>query len=331
MSADFPNDVTVHTALSLAIRAPSMHNSQPWRWQVGPHSLQLYADRRRRLPSADPDDRDLLLSCGATLHHCVVALAALGWQAKIHRFPDPSDGAHLASIELDRRAPADVDVTLAAAIPRRRTDRRHFSSWPVPHGDIALMGARAARAGVTMRRVEALSGLGTVATRAARRHADDHEYLTELAMWSGRYGAKAGVPARNSPKSDPAALLPSRAFAGPVLAQTAEADWADESAVVVALGTNDDDAMAHLRAGEATSVVLLTATALGLASCPITEPLEVVETRESLRESIFPTGGFPQMLLRIGWAPVNADPLSSTPRHDLSDVVEWLDGAGSAL
>jgi nitroreductase len=119
-------------------------------------------------------------------------------------------------------------------------------------------------------------------------------------------------------------------FAGPVLAQTAEADWADEGAAVVALGTSDDDAMAHLRAGEATSVVLLTATALGLASCPVTEPLEVAETRESLRESIFPTGGFPQMLLRIGWAPVNADPLSSTPRHDLSDVVEWLDGAGRA-
>ncbi|MDT5071346.1 MAG: hypothetical protein QOH82_666 [Mycobacterium sp.] len=330
MSANFPSNVTVRSALSLAIRAPSMHNSQPWRWQVQPYSLQLYVDRRRRLPSADPDDRDLLLSCGATLNHCIVAFAALGWQAKIHRFPDPSDRAHLASIELHPHVAADVDVTLAAAIPRRRTDRRHFSSWPVPHGDVALMGARAARAGVTMRRVEALSELGTLATRAAQRHAADHDYLTELAMWSGRYGAKAGVPARNSPRSDPAAPLPSRVFAGPVLAQTTDADSADDSAVVVALGTSGDDDMAHLRAGEATSVVLLTATALGLASCPVTEPLEVAETRESLRESIFPNEGFPQMLLRIGWAPVNADPLPSTPRHDLSDVVEWLDGVGRA-
>lgn len=330
MSAQFPDTGTIQTALSLAVRAPSVHNSQPWRWRVGPNSLHLYSDCSRHLPGADPDSRDLLLSCGASLNHCVVGLAALGWQAKIHRFPNPGDPEHLAAIELHGYTASEADVTLAAAIPRRRTDRRHYSSWPVPRGDLALMGARAARAGVTMRRVEGLTDLAKLVAQAARQHAADYEYLTELATWSGRYDSKAGVPARNAPKPDPAAALPGRVFAGPTLGQTPEAGSADDNAVVVALGTSDDDEMAHLRAGEATSVVLLTAAAIGLASCPITEPLEVVETRESIREAIFPAGGFPQMLLRIGWAPVNADPLPSTPRHDLSDVVEWLDGAGTA-
>ncbi len=73
--------------------------------------------------------------------------------------------------------------------------------------------------------------------------------------------------------------------------------------------------MAWLRAGEATSIVLLTATALGLANCPITEPLEVADTRDEVREDVFGTDAHPQMLLRIGWAPVNADPLPSTPRR----------------
>lgn len=330
MTADFPDDVTVRTALSLAIRAPSMHNSQPWRWRVSPDSLHLHVDGRRRLPSADPDDRDLLLSCGASLNHCAVGLGALGWQAKIRRFPDPGDLEHLAAIELHRHPAVDVDVMLAAAIPRRRTDRRHYSSWPVPQGDLALMGARAARAGVTMRRVEALTELVDLTTQAARRHAADYEYLTELAMWSGRYGSTAGVPARSAPKHDAAAPLPGRVFAGPALDQTPGASAAADNAVVVALGTSEDDDMAHLRAGEATSVVLLTATALGLATCPMTEPLELAETRDSARETLFPAGGFPQMLLRIGWAPVNADPLPSTPRHDLAAVVEWWDGVGRA-
>jgi nitroreductase len=327
VSAHFPDHETIRTALSLATRAPSVHNSQPWRWRVGPHSLHLYADYSRRLPNVDSDNRDLLLSCGASLNHCVVGLAALGWQAKIHRFPDPGDRVHLAAIELHRYTAAEVDVTLAAAIPRRRTDRRYYSSWPVPRGDIALMGARAARAGVTLRRVEALTDLADLVAQAARQHAVDYEYLTELATWSGRYGSKAGVPARNTPDSDPAAPLPARVFAGTALAQPPDAGPADDNAVVVALGTIVDDEMARLRAGEATSVVLLTATALGLASCPITEPLEVAETREAAQATIFPAGGFPQMLLRIGWAPVNADPLPSTPRHDLSDVVEWLDSS----
>lgn len=330
MSTQFPDVGTIQQGLSLAIRAPSMDNSQPWRWRVRPHSLHLYADPGRRLPRADPDNRALLLSCGASLHHCVVGLAALGWQAKIRRLPDPDDPDHLAAIELHQFPAAEADVTLAAAIPRRRTDRRPYSSWPVPRGDLALMGARAARAGVTMRRVEALTDLADLVARAASQHAADYEYLAELATWSGRYGSKAGVPAHNTPKPDSAAPLPGRVFAGPALARSSENRAGDDNGVVVALGTADDDDMSHLRAGEATSVVLLTATALGLASCPVTEPLEVAATRDLAQENIFPGGGFPQMLLRLGWAPVNADPLPATPRHDVSDVVEWLDCAGRA-
>jgi nitroreductase len=92
---------------------------------------------------------------------------------------------------------------------------------------------------------------------------------------------------------------------------------------VVALGTEADDDLARLRAGEATSLVLLSATAMGLASCPVTEPLEIPKTREAVRADVFGTSGHPQMLVRVGWAPVNADPLPSTPRRPLPEVAEW--------
>jgi nitroreductase len=97
--------------------------------------------------------------------------------------------------------------------------------------------------------------------------------------------------------------------------------------VVLALGTNDDTQLARLRAGEGTSLVLLTATALGLASCPVTEPLEITGTRDGVRAEVFGSSGFPQMLVRIGWASANADPLPSTPRRALADVVECSDGS----
>ncbi len=95
----------------------------------------------------------------------------------------------------------------------------------------------------------------------------------------------------------------------------------------MALGTRYDGVVPRLRAGEATSLVLLSATALGLASCPITEPLEIVETRELVRAEVFGESGYPQMLLRLGWAPVDTDPLPATPRRSLRDVVEYLDGS----
>jgi nitroreductase len=328
MSQQFPDVETIRSALMLAGRAPSVHNSQQWHWRVGGHSLHLYSDPDLDLPHTDPDARDLMLSCGAALNHCVVAFAALGWQSKIHRFPNAAaEPNHLAAIDLHRYPANEVDVALAAAIPRRRTDRRHYSSWPVPQGDIALMAARAARAGVMLRRVDALANLRGLVSQAAWRHGNDYDYLGELATWTGRYASMAGVPARNTPESDPTAPIPARSFAGAVLTQTPDAKAAEDNAVVVALGTVDDDALSRLRAGEATSLVLLTAAALGLATCPITEPLEVPETRAAVRTDVFGAEGYPQMLLRIGWAPVNADPLPSTPRRELSEVVARLDGS----
>ena len=323
MNACFPDDGTVRTVLALASRAPSVHNTQPWRWRVGAQSLHLYSDVSRQLPRADPDGRDLMLSCGAALNHGVVALAAVGWRAKVARLPNPSDPNHLAAIELFPNSADALDIALAAAIPRRRTDRRHYSSWPVPVGDIALMAARSARNGVTLRQVDDVDMLHRIVAQSVWDHMT-HDYLVELTAWSGRYAAVAGVPARNAPVPDRNAKLPGRHFAGPALAMSPGSSSADDNAVVLALGTRTDDRLAQLRAGEATSVVLLTATSVGLSSCPVTEPLEVAETREAIRSDIFADSSYPHMLLRVGWAPINADPLPSTPRRELDDFVEWM-------
>lgn len=323
MSTRFPDAGTVRTALTLAARAPSVHNTQPWRWRVDADGLHLRADAARQLPNTDPDGRDLILSCGTALHHCVVAFAAVGWRSRVTRLPNGADPDHLATIELSPH-PADfVDVALAAAIPRRRTDRRHYSAWPVPMGDIALMAARAARTGVTLCQVEDIDSLHDIVARSVRDHLTQ-DYLAELTEWSGRYFSVAGVPARNTPLPDPQAKVPSRLFAGAALPMAPDSSAADDNAVVLALGTRRDDRLAQLRAGEATSAVLLTATSTGLSSCPVTEPLETAETREAVRADIFGDSDYPQMLLRVGWAPINADPLPATPRRDLDDFVEWL-------
>ncbi len=327
MSTHFPDDQSIGTVLALANRAPSVHNCQPWRWRVGDASLQLYADPHLKLDSADPDRRELIISCGAALHHCMVALAALDWGARVHRFPDPTDPDHVASVEVFPSVATQLDFALAAAIPIRRTDRRVYSAWPVPRADIQIMGTRATQAGVSFRRVEALAAMNWIVGQAVSHHAADSGYLGELSAWSGRHGSAQGVPAHNVPPSEPSAVPPGRRFAGAALAMASEAHPSEDAAVVVGLSTDADDAIEWLRTGEATSVVLLTATALGMASCPVSEPLEIVETREQAKAQLFDGEGFPQMLLRIGWAPVNADPLPATPRRPLSEVVTRLDGS----
>ena len=325
MSTSFPDVETLRSALNLAARAPSVHNSQPWFWRVGPHSLHLYQNEAMHLRHTDPDRRDVMVSCGAVLNHCVIALAAFGWQATVHRLPDPAEPDHLASLQLSRRTPTTLDVTLAAAIPQRRTDRRRYSRLPVPLADIALMSSRAARAGVRLFRIEDVSALKLLVQQAMYTHLSDDAYLRELTTWSGRHASLAGVPARNTPAPEPGARLPARVFAGATMPQPPATS--SDNAEVLALGTWADDNLARLRAGEATSTVLLTATAVGLSTCPITEPLELPRTRAAVRAEIFDGREFPQMLLRVGWPPANANPLPSTPRRPLSAVVTRLDGS----
>lgn len=76
--------------------------------------------------------------------------------------------------------------------------------------------------------------------------------------------------------------------------------------------------------------MLLSATAMGLATCPVTEPLEFGDIREAVRADVFGATGYPQMLVRVGWAPVHADPLPATPRRPLSEVAEWVAPGPSA-
>lgn len=323
MNAQFPDADTLRTVLTLATRAPSIHNTQPWRWRVRAARLELFSEPEMQLENTDPDGRDLIISCGVALHHCVVALASMGWHAKVSRFPDPDNSRHLATLEVVPQPPDQPDIALAAAIPRRRTDRRAYSSWPVPGGDVAQMAARAARSGVMLRQIDALDRMKEIVCKAVSDHAGNDAYMRELTTWSGRYGAVAGVPARSAPPSDPSSPIPGRLFAGPGLAQPSGISPADDSSAILALGTENDDRLAQLRAGEATSIVLLTATAMGLACCPITEPLEIAATRDAIRADVFGARGYPQMLLRVGWAPINADPLPATPRRRLARVVDW--------
>ncbi|MEU4248126.1 NAD(P)H nitroreductase [Amycolatopsis sp. NPDC026612] len=327
MERGFPDEYTVKTAVAMAVRAPSVHNSQPWNWRIGHSSLHLYADPDRQLRETDPDGRDLILSCGAALHHLRVAFAALGWAAEVHRLPNPDEPDHLAAITLQQHEPSQDEVAMAAAIPRRRTDRRRHSSWSVPRGHVEAMAKVAALEGTVLQVAEdaARYHLATAIEEASRRHEADPAYRTELAAWSGRHISPDRVPARNTPAPDdtPGALR-TRSFADPLLTQPPDAKAEDDETVLLVLSTASDDRMSRLRAGEATSAALLTATAFGLSSCPLTEPLELLDVRDTVTERV--TGGsFPQMVLRIGWAPANADPLTATPRRDLADVLQPLE------
>jgi hypothetical protein len=314
---------TLLAALSLAGRAPSVHNSQPWRWQLGDHSVHLYIDPRRWLPATDPHGRDLLLSCGAALHHLRVALAAFDVDAEVHRMPNPAEPDHLAAVELRPGASTETDLALATAIENRRSDRRLFARRPVPAAYLRALSTQAGAQGALLVQtddpIDRLRLITAIDTAAAVQDATSG-YAVEIATWSGQHAATDGVPSANVPKPRVERMaLPMRDFADGELDQPDSA--ASDGAVILALGTAADDRLSQLRAGEAASAVLLRATELGLASSVLSQPLEIPFTRRFVRDRVLGGVLSPQLLFRVGWPPAGAASIPATPRRPVTEVI----------
>jgi nitroreductase len=330
MIATRPDHQTLLAAVELANRAPSVHNTQPWRWLVGNSSIHLMADRTRHVPVTDPDGRDLVLSCGGALHHLRTAFAALGWATVVHRVPNEHDPGHLAAVEPRPHVPTEDDIALAAAINRRRTDRRRFTSWEIPSDFLDLMVRRSARAGALLVPITdgAARWVLTRALSAARRQAEDPRYRLELSAWSGRSrAAQDGVPAGSTPAvAVRHGDTPMRAFPGGSLVDSATGRGEEDAGQLLVVATLKDDTVSVLRAGEAASAVLLTAADLGLAACPLSQPLELSDTRAVVRDEVLDGAAFPQLIIRAGWAPTSALPLPRSPVRRAEDTVDYLPG-----
>uniref|UniRef100_UPI0035E43ADE Acg family FMN-binding oxidoreductase n=1 Tax=Pseudonocardia pini TaxID=2758030 RepID=UPI0035E43ADE len=197
---------SLHHAVELALQAPSVHNTQPWLFRLGGAEVELHADPTRHLPSTDPDRRDLVISCGAVLHHLAVAAAGLGMAVELDRFPDPERRDHLATVRVVDGRPDQAAARLFGQLGRRRTDRRRYAAEPVPPARIAALVEYAAAFGVGLTPVTdpaVLARTHRVLADAAGRQRHEPGYLAELLIWTHRYaGSRDGVPA---------AVVPTRA------------------------------------------------------------------------------------------------------------------------
>ncbi|MDY0022456.1 hypothetical protein [Arenimonas caeni] len=119
---------TIEDLIARAVLAPSSHNTQPWLFRPGEGHVDLLADRTRALPVNDPDDRELVISCGAALLTLRAAAAGAGLQARVREWPDAADADWLARIELHEGEPDTAFAALAPAIETRRTWRKVFSA-----------------------------------------------------------------------------------------------------------------------------------------------------------------------------------------------------------
>lgn len=326
-----PSRSDIERAVLFAGRAPSIHNTQPWRWLYRHGVLELHADTSRQLPALDPDGRSLLLSCGAALELTRLGLTAAGWRSDVDRLPDEDRPDLLARIRPLGHATVDPStVDRCRAAERRYTERRPFRAEQVPDHLVDSLAAAADDDGVyayPVRRPDERLDLAVAFSWADQVESGDPAYRAELAHWTRHRaeGAVDGVPAEAVPHavaSSPRHTdVPIRDFEAGITGGQDLAAPVDEQPLLLVILTTEDNREARLRAGEAYTRVSVEAERSGLASSAMTQAVDLPAVRERFR-MLMDWPDHPQMVLRIGYPPAGPRPIP-TGRRTLSTTLAF--------
>lgn len=309
-------------AVAVSGRAPSIHNTQPWRWRVEHGVADLYAVPERHLTIADPDRRLMTLSCGAALHHACVALAGRDVAFTVVRLPDADDADHLARITVTCRTPAAPDVLdMYRALDVRHTDRRPLLDEAVPVGTLDRLRTVVAGFGTGYEVLDAgqVIELAVATDHAQRTEVDDDAAHRELDAWIGnRRPTGVGVPDAVVPAGAARTTVPSRDFGH--VGTLGISEGHDAFATYAILHGPVDEPLAWLRAGEALSALWLTATHAHVAVLPLSAAVEQPATWRVLR-NVLSDVGYPFLALRIGIADPSRPEIRKTPRLRVDTIV----------
>jgi nitroreductase len=309
--------------IETAARAPSILNTQPWRFKVGQYSIEVHADPGRKL-RVDPIGREMVISCGAALFGLRLAVRSLGYMPVVELLPDPSRLRLLARVTLGAAQPLTASESrMLEALPLRHTHRGPFDADPLPAGLLPALQHDARAEGATMALIDRALGyeaLADIMGAVSRRQDRDAQAQADMRQWTRETSAAArdGVPAHTfaSGSSRHRGTLPQRDFdLGRGLGQLA-ADGPAPAATAVLL-TPGDTRADWLCAGQALHRVLTNAASRWVFASIHTRPLEAAAIRALIRDRLSLPGA-PQIILQLGTAHVT----DVTARRSPSDLLE---------
>jgi nitroreductase len=309
--------------IATAARAPSVHNTQPWRFRIVRDSIELYSDPRRKLRT-DPLGREMLISCGAALFGLRLGIRSIGYLPVVDLLPEPAQLRLLARVSLGAVAPITAgERAMLEAVPHRHTHRGPFSARPLPAGLLAGLQHDAVAEGATLALVDrpaAYQQLADIVGATRPRQDLDPAAQEDIRRWSRNAGESApdGVPAHAFP-AEPGrqpGRLPQRDFdLGRSLGSLPAVGPAP--AVTAVLLTSGDGRADWLRAGEALHRLLAHAASKWVFASLHTQPLEAAAIRALIQERLALHGAV-QMLLQLG----SADTTHATARRPPADLIE---------
>ena len=318
-SYDFPTGGTpkaqLHFLLNYAVLAPSGHNAQPWLFRFADEGVELVFNRSRALAIVDPDNREMIISCGAALGNLEVAARYFGYQANIQLGSFLGNPDCLAKVTLSKGTlPTANDIALFEVIRVRQTNRSAFTSEKIPEGALSQCVEAAAAVAVEFSYRsdhKTKSEIAKLTMSADKTQFSKPWFRVELASWmhSNKRDGKDGMSAYRFGLPDvftPIAGFLIRTFnLGNRVAQSNKRRIEAGSPVLGVFATQSDQPNDWVNTGRALAQVLLIFTSVGFSASYLNQSIEINSLRRQLHKE-FNALAYPQIMLRIGRAEMAA-------------------------
>ena len=315
--------------IPFAVRAPSGHNTQPWRFSVDGDTIRIYPDLSRRLPVVDPDDHALFISLGCALENLIVAAGQQGLSASVDYFPSDETGDCLR-VRLSEGA-QDPSDALFRAITDRQSNRGIYDGRAIDESHLAHLLESSRYESVTVRpfRVghpDAEPIIGFVRDGNVAQFKDP-AFVDELVSWI-RFSSRE-VSDRGDGLAAEALGFPSvprwlgRWIMTTLVTPAGEAARQEKairsSGLLLLFIARMHDKRHWVDIGRSFERVALTATAQGIAHAHVNMPCEVEPIRRRLAAHLgLDAGEQPLLLIRLGFTRKR---LSPSPRRPVDQVL----------
>lgn len=315
--SDFPvngiNEGKLKFLLNYAVLAPSSHNTQPWKFNVSGNEIEVFSDKTRWLTVADADQREFYISIGCALENLLIAAGHFGYISEVQYFPEPNRTDLVASVRFVPGGKPE-DPKLFQAILARHTNRQPYENRTLQGSDLQLLN-NITEKGIGLYVAsdpEIKNKFRDLEVRAEGIQYDNIEYKSELGYWLGQ-----GVMGPTGIQAKIAQFEVLLLDIGKDQARK-DSDLLNSTFALGFITSGENDNISQVKAGQLLERVWLTATARNIRVQPMSQALEVPQTKAELVKLVHDKGSYLQQTFRLGYAPPET---GFSPRRPLKDVL----------
>lgn len=311
--------------LEFAIKAPSGHNTQPWKFKLSNNNIQLYPDFSRSLPVVDKYNRELYISIGSALQNLYLAANELGYSINYQIIQQ--DDYYFVNIDLEKLN--TIPDKLFKQILKRQTNRSIYNGKTISNDIITQLVNICNKSEIHCllysNEEKEFNIISNLIRKANELQMLDKEFKKELKSWL-RFNNKQvnnkkdglafniiGAPSMPESLGNPIIGM----FLKPQTQSKADNIKIVSSSHLVIFTAKEDNPRNWILLGQYLEKFLLKCTELNISFSFLNQPIEVDELRILLQKELSLNHEFPCLILRIGYA----EPVEYSARKPIEDFI----------